>query len=534
MTLTTLIIRIGIVGILLLFALWQWKKYEYSFALANEEKLAESQNRALDVERMIDLKPALYNGHKNWVMAFFQYFCGAWFLFSGYVKAVDPLGTSYKLVDYFNEFKLAFEGTWFSFLAPMFPWIAENFSVHFSVVTIVFEVVLGFMLLLGAFPKFTSWSFFLLMLFFTFLTGFTYLTGYVPGDANFFDFSSWGSYNKTNMRVTDCGCFGDFIKLEPKTSFIKDVFLMIPAFFFIWKFKDMTQLFNKPIRRWSTLLVTITVFIFCMSNYVWDIPSVDFRPFNEGKDVRATKILEEEAFANAPVTYVLENKETKEEVSFPMAEYLTRYKEFPKDKWSVKDQITGEPAVKQTKISEYAIKELEYGDDVAEELLAYDGYSIMMVCYMLKGDAVKKSRTVTDTIFTTDTIEVMDNNISTTQIVKSVKETKERAEEYYKHIWAPEYLEDFKEKILPLSKAATDKGVKMYGVIGKADKKTVLEFKNDTGLDIPLYTSDDILLKTIVRSNPGIVLWKDGKVVKKWHINKLPTFDEMATNYIRL
>lgn len=523
MTLSTLIIRIGIVGIFLLLGLWQWKKWEYQKATGNNENL----------DSLLNKRPELFKGHRNWVMAFFQYFCGAWFLFSGYVKAVDPLGTSYKLVDYFNEFKLAFEGTWFSFLAPMFPWIAENFSVHFSVITIVFEVILGLMLLMGAFPKFTSWSFFLLMLFFTFLTGFTYLTGYVPSESNFFDFASWGEYNKTNMRVTDCGCFGDFIKLEPKTSFIKDLFLMIPAFYFIWKFRDMTQLFNKSIRRWVTLLATIAVFVLCLSNYVWDIPAVDFRPFNEGKDVRATKLLEEDAFANAPVTYVLENKETKEQVSFPMAEYLSRYKEFPKESWSVKDQITGEPAVKQTKISEYTIKELEYGDDVAEELLSDAGYSLMMVCYMLKGDVVKENRTVIDTSFTIDTLEVFEGGKTSTQIVKTVAGIDERGEAYYKNIWEPTYLEKFNEKILPLSQEAKKAGIKMYGVIGKAGKETVLEFKNDTGIDIPLYTSDDILLKTIVRSNPGIVLWKDGKIVKKWHINKLPSFEEIKAAYIR-
>jgi len=73
----------------------------------------------------------------------------------------------------------------------------------------------------------------------------------------------------------------------------------------------------------------------------------------------------------------------------------------------------------------------------------------------------------------------------------------------------------------------------MYGVIGKADKKALMDFVADSGVDIPLYTADDILLKTIVRSNPGVVLWKDGVIVKKWHINKLPSFEEMKSLYIK-
>ena len=77
--------------------------------------------------------------------------------------------------------------------------------------------------MVGYYRKWTAWLFFLIVFFFTILTGFTYLTGYVPLDANFFDFSAWGPYVKENMRVTDCGCFGDFIKLDPKISFFKDL-----------------------------------------------------------------------------------------------------------------------------------------------------------------------------------------------------------------------------------------------------------------------------------------------------------------------
>ena len=72
---------------------------------------------------------------------------------------------------------------------------------------------------------------FLLVAFFTVLTGFTYLTGFVPDGSNFFDFGSWvGVHNENNMKVKDCGCFGDFIKLKPKTSFLKDVFLLFINF----------------------------------------------------------------------------------------------------------------------------------------------------------------------------------------------------------------------------------------------------------------------------------------------------------------
>ena len=214
-------------------------------------------------------------GHKSWLMTFLQNFCGSFFIFSGWVKAVDPLGMGYKLEQYFAEFESVFSETWFSFIAPIFPWMNEH-TVTISMIVIIFEIVLGIMLLMGAKSKFTSWAFLLLVGFFTFLTGFTYLTGYVPEGVNFFEFGKWGPYVETNMKVTDCGCFGDFIKLKPLVSFYKDIFLLFPAFFFVFRHKDMHQLFTKGIRNIIIWGSTIGLIIYCLSNFVWDIPHADF------------------------------------------------------------------------------------------------------------------------------------------------------------------------------------------------------------------------------------------------------------------
>ena len=174
----------------------------------------------------------LWQKSKNILITFLQSFCGALFIFSGWVKAIDPLGTAYKMEQYFAEFKVTFSQTSLSSEADIFPVMAE-YAIVFAVIMIVLEIVLGIMLLFGIYQKITAWSFFLLILFFTFLTGFTYLTGYVPEGVNFFSFSQWGDYVETNMKVTDCGCFGDFIKLKPKVSFLKDIFLLVPAILFI-------------------------------------------------------------------------------------------------------------------------------------------------------------------------------------------------------------------------------------------------------------------------------------------------------------
>src|SRR5690606_30442879 len=124
---------------------------------------------------------------RNWALSFLQSFSGVFFLFSGFVKAIDPLGTSYKMVDYFHAFSKHLADTPLEFLDGLWTFLAHH-GHAVSIITIVLELVVGFMLLIGARQKLISWIFLLLVVFFTLLTGFTYLTGYVPNDATFFQF----------------------------------------------------------------------------------------------------------------------------------------------------------------------------------------------------------------------------------------------------------------------------------------------------------------------------------------------------------
>jgi uncharacterized membrane protein YphA (DoxX/SURF4 family) len=115
------------------------------------------------------------------IMTFLQHFAGVWFVFSGIVKAIDPIGTAYKMEDYFAAFETTFGGLQnaFSGLAPLFPYLAQ-YSAGFSIFMIVLEIALGVMLMLGYAKRVTAILFFLIVVFFTVLTGFTYLTGFVP------------------------------------------------------------------------------------------------------------------------------------------------------------------------------------------------------------------------------------------------------------------------------------------------------------------------------------------------------------------
>ncbi|MBL0099794.1 MAG: hypothetical protein IPP49_06830 [Saprospiraceae bacterium] len=128
-------------------------------------------------------------------------------------------------------------------------------------------------------------------------------------DANFFGFGSWGEYKATNMRVTDCGCFGDFIKLDPKISFYKDLFLLVPSIYFLFKYKEMHQLFTPKNRVLTLTLSTAFLLLYCVYNFYWDEPHVDFRPFRNGANIAVLKKAEIEAANNVKVTaMVMKNK----------------------------------------------------------------------------------------------------------------------------------------------------------------------------------------------------------------------------------
>lgn len=470
---------------------------------------------------------------KNLPISFLQNYVGVLFLVSGAVKAVDPLGTAYKMEQYFAEFEATFSGTWLDFMAGLFPKLAEV-SISFSVVMIVFELVLAIMLILGTRLKTTSISFLLLVVFFTILTGFTYLTAYVPSGVNFFEFSNWGAFKETNMRVTDCGCFGDFIKLKPFTSFMKDVFLLIPGAIFIFGRNKMHQIGSKKLRTVLSFGSIPIILIYCFSNYVWNIPGVDFRPFSIGKDVRTTKEIEMEAQANVQVTgYVLtkkdENGETLEVAEMSMDQYLKDYQKYPKaEGWSA-EQITSKPEIEATKISDFEVQTVD-GNDATDAILFEEGYSIMIVAHKLDYTSEPVKVMVNDTIMRLDTIQVNKDSMFVQESIAEVIE-KEQMQESYS--WDDAYLETYKQVASPFIKAAQASGISCYEVVGLTDTKMLEAFKKEVDIDIPFYMADDILLKTIVRSNPGFVLWKDGKIIYKWHHNKLPSFEEVKNEFIK-
>lgn len=174
---------------------------------------------------------------------------GVLFIYSGFVKLVDPIGSQFKFEEYFSESVLNL-----TFLIP--------FALPFSILLIVSELAFGVMLLVGYKPKFTVWSLFGLNTIFLFLTWYSY------------------TYNK----VTDCGCFGDAIKLTPKETFYKNIIFMVFIVILIIGLK-----YIKPIvsNRFATLIsfVSIAISLLIVNHVLNHLPIIDFRAYAIGTDI---------------------------------------------------------------------------------------------------------------------------------------------------------------------------------------------------------------------------------------------------------
>jgi uncharacterized membrane protein YphA (DoxX/SURF4 family) len=472
----------------------------------------------------------LIKNNKSMVMSFVQNFAGLLFVFSGWVKAVDPMGTAIKMEDYFAEFNAAFADSALSFLAPMFPFLSQ-YSLAVAIFMIIFEIVLGIMLIMGDRPKLTAWLFFLLVIFFTILTGYTYLTGFVPLDSTFFKFSTWSEFKATNMRVTDCGCFGDFIKLDPRVSFFKDIFLLMPSLYFIFKWKDMHQVFSQRSRNMTILAATIFLILYCVYNFHWNEPHVDFRPFKNGANIAAIKKTEIDA-ANAVqvIAQKMKNKKTGEIKDFEYADYMKNLATITEE-WETIEQIKTEPTIKETKISHFHITDFD-GEDKTDMYLANAEPHVMIPIYKASYEAIPEKKIVKDSIFTFDTIAVA-GIVDSFQVVRNFKEIKTREIEYYKILWDQDLLNILNGKIKSLVEQAGKENVKTSFVISGIDDEKAKALTEATGINAEIFTADEKLLKTIMRSNPGIILWKNGVLLHKWHYKKLPDWATIKSEFLK-
>lgn len=186
-------------------------------------------------------------------------FVAVTFIFSGFVKLVDPLGSAYKFEEYFGADVLNME-----FLIP--------YALQLSILLILAEIMLGVMLLFGVKAKLTIWCLAGLTLIFTFLTWYS------------------AFYNK----VTDCGCFGDAITLTPWETFYKNIILILVIAFLFWRRYDIHSFISNKLAYGATTILGI-IFIAIMIYSLRHLPVIDFRAYAIGKNIPQGMVIPEGA-----------------------------------------------------------------------------------------------------------------------------------------------------------------------------------------------------------------------------------------------
>jgi uncharacterized membrane protein YphA (DoxX/SURF4 family) len=173
---------------------------------------------------------------------------GLLFVFSGFVKGIDPMGTAFKLEDYFAAFNLGF---------------LDNLALPLAIILCLVEFVTGMMLLSGSLVRIASWMAALFMALFTPLT--LILAFFNP--------------------VSDCGCFGDAIVLTNWQTFFKNIAITLIVVFIFIRRDDRTGTMSSKPGIISTLAYS-TLFLFFMCYNLAYLPVIDFRPYKTGTNIR--------------------------------------------------------------------------------------------------------------------------------------------------------------------------------------------------------------------------------------------------------
>lgn len=354
---------------------------------------------------------------------FSRFFVGALFIFSGLIKLNDPIGTQIKMEEYFEVFADDFG----SFFHHFIPW-----SLEIGMIMIVLELALGVAILIFWRMKWTGWTLLLLMLFFTFLT----------------------FYSAYFNKVTDCGCFGDAIKLTPWQSFTKDVVLMGFVFHLFWYKSHYTPALRT--REGDALVIaTVGVSLFLGIYALRHLPFIDFRAYRVGNNIPQQMLPPEQ----------------------PIIEYV-----FEKDGKEIKsEKFIGDDGYK------YISSRVKNQDRVTPKITDYSATS-------------PEGENKTEFTFEGNKLLITVANVdkASTKNISAIRELTQK-------------LEGKAECI----------------ILTSSTNESIEKFRHENQLAVPYYFVDATVLKTIIRSNPGIALWKNGTVLGNWHYNDTPSVDEV-------
>ena len=353
------------------------------------------------------------------------------FIFSGFVKAVDLLGSFYKIQDYLAAFGII---SWFPTYLPLL----------FAIILSSAEFCVAVFLFFGVRRKIASTLALLLMSVMTPLT--LYLALANP--------------------VSDCGCFGDAWVLTNWQTFGKNIVLLIAAIAVFRERKLMFRFVTLKI-EWMVSLYTL-LFVFALSFHCLEyLPVLDFRPYKIGADIKAGMEIPEGAKPSVfESRFVLEKDGRQQE--FTLDNYPDSTWTFVETRTVLKEKGYEPP------IHDFSMISLDTGEDITDSVLTDKGYTFLLVAHRIE--------------------EADDSNI------------------------------DLINEIYDYS---VEHGYGFYALTSSPDEEIEM-WRERTGAEYPFCQMDDITLKTIIRSNPGLLLIKDGTILNKWSDNQLP--DEYVLN----
>ncbi len=355
---------------------------------------------------------------RKFIDQFSRFFVGGLFIFSGLIKLNDPIGTEIKLEEYFEVFVADFG----SFFHHFIPWALE-----IGMVMIVLELALGVAVLIYYRMNQTTWILLGLMVFFTFLT----------------------FYSAYFNKVTDCGCFGDAIKLTPWESFYKDIILMVFVLHLFWHRNRFVPTLRT--REGHALVGAVVVVSLFLGVYdIRHLPFIDFRAYRIGNNIPQQMIPAESPL----IEYTFEKGTEKISSTKFLTDEGLKY---------ISSKVLNEEEAKPN-ITDYLVTSPE-GEDMTP--YTFQGARLIITIY----DVTKASNENMDNI--KRLISELDGKVDAFVLTSSLAEQMEA-------------------------------------------------FRHEHQLAIPYYYADATVLKTIIRSNPGISLWKDGTVLGNWHHNNTP------------
>jgi uncharacterized membrane protein YphA (DoxX/SURF4 family) len=350
---------------------------------------------------------------------------GILFIFSGLIKLNDPVGTAYKLEEYFEVFSGDVPA-----LSWLFDWL-HNSSRFLSVALSSLEVILGVSLLLRFLLRQTLYALLALLVFFTFLT----------------------FYSAAFNKVTDCGCFGDFIKLKPWTSFLKDLFLLGLWAVVFFNQKHLRRAFVKGMTGLMAMTFASALAIGIGVRALGHLPYFDFLPYKVGNNIPALM-----KPAEAP----------RYQYTFERNGQTMQATEFPADStWKYKDMTVLNPAQSTPAITDFVITDPQ-GDDITKQVLT--GNKLLLI--------------------------VQNTNKADRERFADLNKLFAEAANSRKHI-----------DVLTITSTAA----------GKFDS-----FRHDVNLATPYAFADATVLKSVIRSNPGLVVLHNGTIVAKYHYHDIP------------